>query len=119
VTVQSERVRTSAPAGRRRGTSGAQARDRRPRGASHPTVASEPAASAPPRVEETPGPDRGDGMFLIFAAATLLMVVAVVAVTAVNQWWVLIPVMLLDFTITFGVIAAVVLLLKDDGRPRA
>jgi hypothetical protein len=77
--------------------------------------------SPPPqrRPAETPGPDRGDGMFLIFATATLLIVVAVVAVTAVNQWWVLIPVMLLDFTITFGVIAAVVLLLRDDGRPRA
>jgi len=43
----------------------------------------------------------------------------VVAITAVNQWWVLIPVMLLDFVITFGVIAAVVLLLNNDGEPRA
>jgi hypothetical protein len=44
------------------------------------------------------------------------MVLAVAAVTVVDRWWVLVPVMLLDFTVTFAVIATIVHLLRDDGN---
>lgn len=55
-------------------------------------------------------------MFVFFAATTI-MVVAVVLVGAVEQWWVLVPVMLVDFVVTFAVIASIVRLLGDDGHP--
>jgi len=51
----------------------------------------------------------------VFFVALLTMVVAVVLVGAVGQWWVLVPVMLVDFVATFAVLVAIVLLLGADG----
>ena len=55
-------------------------------------------------------------VLLVFVAATLIMVAAVALVGAVGQWWVLVPVMLVDFILTFIVLALVVQLLGNgDG----
>jgi hypothetical protein len=56
---------------------------------------------------------------IIFVAAILLMVVAVVAAGAVDRWWVLAPVMLVDFAVVFGVIVTISRLLDDDGDSRS
>jgi hypothetical protein len=58
-------------------------------------------------------PDRGLRVLLAFVAAVMIMVVAVVLVGAVGQWWVLVPVMLVDFIVTSVVLALVVELLGD------
>jgi hypothetical protein len=51
---------------------------------------------------------------VVFAVATVTMVVAAVLVGAVGQWWVLVPVMLVDLTLTFVVLASIVGMLGDD-----
>jgi hypothetical protein len=55
----------------------------------------------------------------VFVAATVIMVVAVVLVGAVDRTWVLVPVMLVDLVVTFAVIATLVGLIGDDGGPGA
>jgi hypothetical protein len=52
-------------------------------------------------------------MLVIFVAATLSMVVAVAVVGAVDRWWILVPVMVLDLALTFVVLAAITYLLAD------
>jgi hypothetical protein len=59
--------------------------------------------------------DRGVGLFAIFSAAVLFMVVAIVVVGYVDTWWVLAPVMLIDFAVTIGVLSGIARLLSDDG----
>ena len=61
------------------------------------------------------GLSRGDQLLLVFFAATIIMVVAVVLVGAVDRLWVLVPVMLVDLGVTFAVVATLVSLLGDDG----
>ena len=87
-------------------------------GASRQTSA--PAPTSPTRVRSSSsaeGQSRwgGDFLLLVFFTATVTMVVAVVLVGAVGQWWVLVPVMLVDFIATFAVIVALVQLLGADG----
>ena len=55
-------------------------------------------------------------LLLVFLAATLVMVAAVIGVGIVARWWVLVPVMLADFATTFGVVAYITRLLGDDGE---
>jgi hypothetical protein len=55
----------------------------------------------------------------VFLAATLVMVAAIIVVGIADRWWVLVPVMLVDFAITFGVMSYVVRLLGDDGEARS
>jgi hypothetical protein len=50
----------------------------------------------------------------VFGAATLIVVLAAVLVGAVGQWWVLVPVMLVDLLLTFVVLASIVGMLGDD-----
>ena len=96
-------------------------RARRRNDAGHATVRSRPPAlphsAAPsPAARRAPPPDRGTRVLLVFVAATLIMVAAVALVGAVGQWWVLVPVMLVDFILTFIVLALVVQLLGNgDG----
>lgn len=59
--------------------------------------------------------DRGVGIVAAFTAATLLMVVAIIVLASVDSWWVLVPVMLVDFAATFGVLRGITRLLSDDG----
>ena len=64
-----------------------------------------------------PSPRHGVGQLLsVFLAATLVMVVAVIVVGTVDGWWVLVPVMLVDFATTFGVVAYIARMLVDDGE---
>jgi hypothetical protein len=44
------------------------------------------------------------------------MVVAVIVVAIVDRWWVLVPVMLVDFATTCGVVTYIMRLLADDGE---
>jgi hypothetical protein len=57
-------------------------------------------------------------MMLIFVGAVLVVTFAVAIVAIANQWWVLVPVMLVDFAATFGVSAMITHLLADDGESR-
>ena len=123
--VQSERAAARNPAhrsGRRRGDSlppqPALSR-RRWSGSETNSSAREQLAGASSR---TPGPgddsakaDPGIAALIIFTAAVLVIVAAVVVAGAVNRWWILAPVMLVDFTVVFGVIATINHLLADDG----
>jgi hypothetical protein len=68
-------------------------------------VASQPARSA-----------GGVGMLLIFTAAVLAVTLAVVILAIANQWWVLVPVMLVDFAVTIGVTAMTLHLLADGAE---
>ena len=73
-----------------------------------------------PSPRSTVGRDRtsqrhgGEQLLFVFVAATLIMVVAAVLVGAVGQWWILVPVMLVDLILTFVVLAAIVGMLGDD-----
>jgi hypothetical protein len=58
-------------------------------------------------------PDRGTRVLLVFTGAMLIMVAAATLVGAVGQWWVLAPVMLVDFILTFIVLALFVELLGE------
>jgi hypothetical protein len=58
-------------------------------------------------------PDRGMRVLLVFTGAMLIMVAAATLVGAVGQWWVLAPVMLVDFILTFIVLALFVELLRE------
>jgi hypothetical protein len=65
-------------------------------------AASQPARSA-----------GGVSMLLVFTAAVLAVTLAVVVLAIANQWWVLVPVMLVDFAVTIGVTAMTLHLLAD------
>jgi hypothetical protein len=43
----------------------------------------------------------------------------VIVVGIVDRWWVLVPVMIVDFATTFGVVAYIARLLADDGEAPA
>lgn len=79
-----------------------------------------PSKPVRPRSQLSAGrASRGDHLLLVFSAATVIMVVAVVLVGAVDRMWVLVPVMLVDLAVTFAVIATLVSLTGDDGGPAA
>jgi hypothetical protein len=63
--------------------------------------------------------DSAGSLLCVFLAATLVMVAAVIVVGIADRWWVLVPVMLVDFAITFGLMSYVVRLLGDDGEARS
>jgi hypothetical protein len=78
------------------------------------SAAPEPAPHSPVRGRFPGG--GVSGLMSVFVAATLVMVTAVIAVGIVDRWWVLVPVMLVDFATTFGVVAYIMRLLADDGE---
>jgi hypothetical protein len=80
---------------------------RAPRPKSRPTPTVTGSESPPLR-------DRGISLLLIFTAATLLIVALVCVVGSVDRWWILIPVMAVDFAVT-GAVLAVMVRLLDDG----
>jgi hypothetical protein len=105
---------------RRRGDARhATGRSRRP--APPPNARPAPSPSARPSPAETsaPLPDRGVRFLFVFVAAMLIMVAGVTLVGAVGQWWILAPVMLVDFIVTFVVLALVVELLGDGSGDSA
>jgi hypothetical protein len=78
---------------------------------SHTPTASPPSTVHRDRTSQHHG---GERLLFVFVAATLIMVLAAVLVGAVGQWWVLVPVMLVDLTLTFVVLASIVGMLGDD-----
>jgi hypothetical protein len=94
--------------GRRSEAAGASARTSAP----PPTSLAGVRSSSGPRGLSRWG---GDFLFLVFFVAAVIMVIAVVLVGAVDQWWVLVPVMLVHLAATFGVLVAIVQLLGSDG----
>jgi hypothetical protein len=80
-----------------------------------PSAGPAPRPSARPSSAETSAspPDRGIRVLLGFSAAVLIMVAAATLVGAVGQWWVLAPVMLIDFILTCIVLALFMELLGE------
>lgn len=128
--VQPKSIRPSVPADARRkratGAVAARASASRRRGVQvrlsrrlgSPVAPSAAAAASSRAVPRPSVPDRGAGLLVVFLAATLIMIVAITVVGLVDRWWVLVPVMLVDFAATFGVIATITGLLADDGEPQ-
>lgn len=126
--VQPKPVPSSAPApaGGRRATAAlpiAVGHRPRRRGAGEGTVEAHrqlraPLSTAPAPALHTPvrGGDGVGQLLSVFLAATLVMVTAVIVVGIVARWWVLVPVMLVDFATTFGVVACIARLLADDAE---
>jgi hypothetical protein len=52
----------------------------------------------------------------VFLIATMAIVGGVIAANAVDSWWILVPVMLVFFASTFGVLATIMWQLRDDGE---
>jgi hypothetical protein len=87
-----------------------------------PARSGAPPTTVPMNERRSPGAgglSRGDQLLLVFFVATMIMVVAVVLVGAVDQMWVLVPVMLVDLIVTSALIATLVRLIGDDDRPSA
>jgi hypothetical protein len=57
-------------------------------------------------------------MLMLFTAALLVVVAVITVVDAVGSFWVLVPVMLFIFAVTFVVIAGINRLLSDDDAER-
>ena len=61
--------------------------------------------------------DRGMSLLTVFTVAMLAIVGLAVLTAIVARWWILIPVMAVDLTVTAAVLATVVHLMNDgDGR---
>jgi hypothetical protein len=129
VTIESKPVRPRSTLARgRRSAAVPPGRAGRPNDARRAVAPSPRAAAPPPRspISARPSPaaggssdrDRGIELLLAFVVAALVMVVAVAIVAVVGRWWVLVPVMLVDFVATFAVIASIVHLLRDGGDAR-
>ena len=88
-------------------------RSRRPAPPPSARPAPPPSPRTSPAETSAPLPDRGVRVLLVFTAAMLIMVAAATLVGAVGQWWVLAPVMLVDFILTFIVLALFVELLGE------
>ena len=88
-------------------------RSRRPAPPPSARPAPPPSPRTSPAETSAPLPDRGVRVLLVFTAAMLIMVAAATLVGAVGQWWVLVPVMLIDFILTFIVLALFVELLGE------
>ncbi len=92
---------------------------RRP-GTAIPARATREAPPPRPKVpsgEPPPIRDRGISLLAIFTAAVLLIVALVCLVGSVDHWWILIPVMAVDFAVT-GAVLAVTVRLLDEGSGR-
>ena len=74
-------------------------------------------APQPPSAVPVAAPlrDRGIGLLATFTVAMLGMVSLAVLVGAVDAWWILVPVMAVDFAVTAAVLVMMVRLL-NDGR---
>jgi hypothetical protein len=57
-------------------------------------------------------------MLMLFTAALLVVVAVITVVDAVGSFWVLVPVMLFIFAVTYVVIAGINRLLSDDDAER-
>jgi hypothetical protein len=53
-------------------------------------------------------------LLIVFTASALTVVALVVLVAAIGSWWILIPVMAVDFAVTAAVLITVAKLLEDS-----
>jgi hypothetical protein len=122
VAIQSKPVRPtrSTPARGRPSAAVPPGRADRPNDAGRGVTTSQRAAAPPPSPAAGGSSERDRGIELLIAlvVATLVMVVAAAILAVVGRWWVLVPVMLVDFVATFAVIASIVRLLRDGGDER-
>jgi hypothetical protein len=72
-----------------------------------------PPKTAPADAASQPLRDRGVSLLAIFTGATLFIVALVCLVAGVDRWWILIPVMAIDLTVTGAVLAVMARLLND------
>ena len=101
----------SARAGRP--SAGPQARASLPAPAEVERRQPEPSTPPPAARQPTPVRDRGLGLLIIFTAGVLVMV-ALISVTAITgSWWLLAAVMVVDFAVTASVLAVTVRLLSN------
>jgi hypothetical protein len=95
----------SRPEGRRRATKTTPQEDRR-----RQTRERSSDPERPPPLK----PDRGLGLLIVFTGGVLVMVALISLTAVVGTWWMLIPVMTIDFAVTVAVLASIVRLL-DHG----
>jgi hypothetical protein len=107
--------RTAAPRVARPARTSSPARSRL-RPDHHATRPKSPPVQAAPGSGSPPLRDRGISLLTIFTAATLLIVALVCIVGSVDRWWILIPVMAVDFAVTGAVLAVMVRLLDDGSK---
>ena len=83
------------------------------------TVRPAGAPTAPPH-SPTASPVGGLAMLLAFPLGVLIVSVMVALLATAGRWWVLVPVMLLDFAVTAAVSVMTARLLgEDDGADRS
>jgi hypothetical protein len=78
-----------------------------------------PHPGPPQRPEPDSGPLRDHGLTLltVFTFAMLVMIGLAVLTAIVGEWWILVPVMMVDFAVTTAVLASLVRLLNSgDGQ---
>src|SRR5687768_457464 len=73
----------------------------------------QPAEPWIPDRRPPPLADRGLLLLVVFTASALTIVALAVLVGAIERWWVLIPVMAVDFAVTAAVLVTVAKLLED------
>ena len=79
----------------------------------HPSTPSVPARQPDPVRGCGPVQDRGLGLLIVFSAGVLVMVALVTLTAIIGRWWLLAPVMAVDIAVTAAVLAIIVKLLKD------
>jgi hypothetical protein len=92
-------------------------RSRRPvarRPARDEHAARAPDESSNPERRPPPLADHGLTLLIIFTSSALLVVALVVLAGAVDQMWILAPIMLVDFAVTAAVLVTVAKLLQDS-----
>ena len=75
-----------------------------------------PDESSIPERRPPPLADHGLTLLIIFTSSALLVVALVVLAGAVDQMWILAPIMLVDFAVTAAVLVTVATLLQDSSR---
>ncbi len=86
-------------------------RDGRHEAASTPALLTRPSDQAGDQRAEPA--DRGIGLLIIFTAGVLVMVALIALTAIIDRWWVLGPVMAIDFAVTAAVLAIIVRLMDE------
>ena len=73
-----------------------------------------PDGSSSPERRPAPVADHGLTLRIVFTSSALLIVALVVVAGAVDQMWILAPIMLVDFAVTAAVLVTVAKLLHDS-----
>ena len=73
-----------------------------------------PDESSIPERRPPPLADHGLTLLIVFTSSALLIVALVVVAGAVDQMWILAPIMLVDFAVTAAVLVTVAKLLQDS-----